>query len=83
VEKLQTVTDKSALGLGVSVGQFLGEAESNTEFEQVFGKGRDRGHGGLRRRFYPCPLSGPPFTLMAWAEKEVNPESQHRLIVKL
>jgi hypothetical protein len=27
------------LGLGVSVGQFLGEAESNTEFEQVFGKG--------------------------------------------
>jgi hypothetical protein len=25
------------LRLGVSVGQFLGEAESNTEFEQVFG----------------------------------------------
>ena len=36
MEKLLTVTDKSALGLGVSVGQFLGEAESNTEFEQVF-----------------------------------------------
>jgi hypothetical protein len=39
VEKLQTVTDKSALSLGASVGQFLGEAESNTEFEQVFGLG--------------------------------------------
>jgi hypothetical protein len=37
VEKIQTVTDKSALSLGVSVGQFLGEAESNIEFEQVFG----------------------------------------------
>jgi hypothetical protein len=47
VEKLLTVTDKSALRLGVSVGQFLGEAESNIEFEQVFGKGRDRGLGGL------------------------------------
>jgi hypothetical protein len=46
VEKLQTVTDKSALGLGVSVGQFLGEAESNIEFEQVFGLWRDRGLGG-------------------------------------
>ncbi len=37
MEKLLTVTDKSALWLGVSVGQFLGEAESNIEFEQVFG----------------------------------------------
>ena len=36
MEKLLTVTDKSAWGLGVSVGQLLGEAESNTEFEQVF-----------------------------------------------
>jgi hypothetical protein len=36
VEKLLTVTDKSALRPGVSVGQFLGEAESNIEFEQVF-----------------------------------------------
>jgi hypothetical protein len=41
VEKLLPVTDKSALRLGVSVGQFLGEAESNIEFEQVFGWGRD------------------------------------------
>ena len=47
MEKLLTVTDKSALWLGVSAGQFLGEAESNTEFEQVFGKGRDRGLDGL------------------------------------
>jgi hypothetical protein len=47
VEKLQTVTDKSALRLGVSAGQFLGEAESNIEFEQVFGKGQDRALGGL------------------------------------
>ena len=37
MEKLLPVTDKSALRLGVSVGQFLGEAESNIEFEQVFG----------------------------------------------
>jgi hypothetical protein len=36
VEKLLTVTDKSALELGVSIGQFLGEAESNIEFEQAF-----------------------------------------------
>ena len=36
MEKLLTVTDKSAWGLGVSVGQFLGEAESNTQFEQMF-----------------------------------------------
>jgi hypothetical protein len=43
VEKLLTVTDKSASRLGVSVGQFLGEAESNIEFEQMFGKSRDRG----------------------------------------
>ena len=47
MEKLLPVTDKSALRLGVSVGQFLGEAESNTEFEQVFGWGCDRGLGGL------------------------------------
>ena len=47
MEKLLTVTDKSALGPGVSVRQFLGEAESNTEFEQVFGKGRDRRSEGL------------------------------------
>jgi hypothetical protein len=47
VEKLLTVTDKSALRLGVSVGQFLGEAESNIKFEQVFGKGRDPALGGL------------------------------------
>ena len=46
MEKLLTVTDKSAWGLGVSVGQFLGEAESNTEFEQVFGWGLDRGPEG-------------------------------------
>ena len=47
MEKLLTVTDKSAVGPGVSVGQFLGEAESNIEFEQVFGWGRDRGLDGL------------------------------------
>ena len=47
MEKLLTVTDKSALGLGVSVGQFLGEAESNTLFEQVFGWGLDRAAMGL------------------------------------
>ena len=47
MEKLLPVTDKSALRLGVSVGQFLGEAESNIEFEQVFGWGRDRALGGL------------------------------------
>jgi hypothetical protein len=46
VEKLLPVTDKSALRLGVSVGQFLGEAESNIEFEQVFGWG---GRSCLRR----------------------------------
>jgi hypothetical protein len=49
VEKLLTVTDKSAFGLGVSVGQFLREAESNIEFEQVFEQWRDRGLGGLVR----------------------------------
>ena len=37
MEKLLTVTDKSALGFGISLGQFLGEAESNIEFEQMFG----------------------------------------------
>jgi hypothetical protein len=47
MEKLLPVTDKSALRLGVSVGQFLGEAESNIEFEQVFGLGLDRGLDGL------------------------------------
>ena len=47
MEKLLTVTDKSALGLGVSVRQFLGEAESNTEFEQMFGLGLDQGLEGL------------------------------------
>ena len=47
METLLTVTDKSALRPGVSVGQFLGEAESNTEFEQVFGLGQDRAAGGL------------------------------------
>jgi hypothetical protein len=48
VEKLLTVTDKSALRLGVSVGQFLGEAESNIEFEQVFGLALSSGpHGPL------------------------------------
>jgi len=63
VEKLLTVTDKSALGLGVSVGQFLGEAESNTEFEQVFGWGVIVALRGLVRLLYPCPLSGPPHRL--------------------
>ena len=47
MEKLLTVTDNSAFRLGVSVGQFLGEAESNIEFEQVFGWGVDRALGGL------------------------------------
>ncbi len=47
MEKLLTVTDKSAFVLGVSVGQFLGEAESNIEFEQVFELGRDRGRVAL------------------------------------
>ena len=36
VGKLQTVTDKSAVGLGVGLRQFFGEAESITRFEQVF-----------------------------------------------
>ena len=53
MEKLLTVTDKSALRLGVSAGQFLGEAESNTEFEQVFGKGQDRACEGPWKAAYP------------------------------
>jgi hypothetical protein len=36
VEKLLTVTDKSALGPGAGRGQFLGEAESNIRFEHMF-----------------------------------------------
>ena len=59
MEKLLPVTDKSALRLGVSVGQFLGEAESNIEFEQVFGWGYARRSEGLWKALYPCPLSGP------------------------
>jgi hypothetical protein len=65
VEKLLTVTDKSALRLGVSVGQFLGEAESNTLFEQVFGWGEIGALSGLRRLIKDCSMSGPPLTLMA------------------
>jgi hypothetical protein len=56
VGKLLTVTDKSALRLGVSVGQFLGEAESNTEFEQVFGWGLDRGSKGSCEAAMPLSL---------------------------
>ncbi len=47
MEKLLTVTDKSAFGLGVSLGQFLGEAQSNIKFEQMFEKGCYWGSGGL------------------------------------
>jgi hypothetical protein len=53
VEKLLTVTDKSASRLGVSVGQFLGEAESNTIFEQVFDLARDRGPMALLEAIKP------------------------------
>jgi hypothetical protein len=36
MEKLQTVTDIFASAGGVLGAEFLGEAESNIEFEQVF-----------------------------------------------
>ena len=62
MEKLLTVTDKSALGLGVSVGQFLGEAESNIEFEQVFGWGLDRGSEGSCEAVLPLsPVRASPY----------------------
>ena len=68
MEKLLPVTDKSALRLGVSVGQFLGEAESNIEFEQVFGWGRNRGLGGLLEGgFTPVPCQDLPLPL--WHER--------------
>ena len=56
MEKLLTVTDKSALRLGVSAGQFLGEAESNTEFEQVFGWGLDPRSEGSCKAVLPLSL---------------------------
>jgi hypothetical protein len=36
MEKLQTVTDIFAWVWGYATAEFLGEAESNTEFEQMF-----------------------------------------------
>jgi len=60
VEKLLTVTDKSASRLGVSVGQFLGEAESNTDFEQVFGCGWDRALNRLRGPLDPYRQGSEP-----------------------
>ena len=60
MEKLLTVTDISALLLGVSTGQFLGETESNIEFEQVFGCGRKRKRVGP----WKAPLPGAPLTLI-------------------
>ena len=62
METLLPVTDKSALRLGVSVGQFLGEAESNTEFEQVFGWGLDRGSEGSSEAVLPLsPVRTSPY----------------------
>jgi hypothetical protein len=72
VEKLLTVTDKSALGLGVSVGQFLGEAESNTEFEQVFGKGKIVAARGLEGGFAPIGCQALPLPLRHEQDRSEN-----------
>jgi hypothetical protein len=36
VEKLLCVADKEGMALGANTREFLGEADSSTEFEQMF-----------------------------------------------
>ena len=56
MEKLLTVTDKSALGPGAGRGQFLGEAESNIRFEHMFDSARTQGSRPHAQTYSYLPL---------------------------
>ena len=57
MEKLQTVTDIFASAGVLLSAEFLGEAESNTLFEQVFGWVRNP-NGGFEREKWLITLLG-------------------------
>jgi hypothetical protein len=73
VEKLLTVTDKSALGPGAGRGQFLGEAESNIRFEHMFDSAlTHKGLGLMLRLIHICHLSVALFMLKKTIKQETN-----------